>query len=117
MQIEKLIQQKMKKVEAYYKFSERGRIGMEIPASYTKLYDGPSLSIKLKPPRFPKNQNKSIKCHRGFFIRSLGKFKHIYSIEDNLYVVSLFTEVDHIEWINNRYDEIIKRVNKLKYGF
>jgi len=104
----------MKKVDLYYRVSKLGRIGMIKPAVDTSIPDGISLSIKIKPPKFPK---KSKKIYKDYFIRKMKSFTHIYDIKNNLYIVSLITgKTDPIEWIDRNENKIKERICKaMKY--
>ena len=78
---------------------------------------GSNLSIKLKPTKYPKGKSK--KVYRGILMRPLGHFNHLYHIESNLYIVSLLKDkYDPFVWIDDNYDEIIKRIRLLEeqYG-
>jgi len=108
-----LIQGKIAAQEAYCKYSVTGRIGMDSPLVYTYIAEGPNCPIKLKPPRYPKGKSKRV--YKGLFIRSLGAFKHLYSIEANLYIVSLLKERDERLWIDNNIKKIEERINAIKY--
>jgi hypothetical protein len=110
--IQKIVQQQVADHQAYCKFSDTGKIGMILPAKYTCLSDGPSCPIKLKPPKYPKGKSKRI--YRGLFIRPLGAFKHIYSIEANLYVVSLQKEHNEQIWIDKHFEKITRRINEYR---
>ena len=109
------LQKKKHLAEAYYKYSEYGRIGMEKPPAYTELKAGPSLSIKLKPTAYPKNLKTSKKVYLStYLLRKLGSFWHIYHIPKNLYIVSLvYKDIDEVkEWIDENKEKIEERVCK-----
>jgi hypothetical protein len=85
------------------------------PPAYSHLQDGPSCDIKLKPTKFPKNVAKSKKVHKlDYFIRKIKDFNHIYSISNNLYIVSLFIDFDPISWIDENEDKIKERINEYR---
>jgi len=109
-QIQKMLEKKQAAQKAYSKFSDTGKIGMVLPATYTYVSDGPNCPIKLKPPKYPKGKSKRV--YRGLYIRPLGAFKHIYSIEANLYIVSLLKEYDEQIWIDKHFKEIEERINE-----
>ena len=106
----KLIQEKITAQQACSKFSDTGKIGMVLPTAYTYVPDGPNCPIKLKPPKYPKGKSKRV--YKGLFIRPLGAFKHIYSIEANLYIVSLLKERNEQIWIDNNIKKIEERINE-----
>ena len=113
-------QKKLKKQAAYYKYSERARIGMEKPPAYTELKEGPSLSIKLKPPKYPKNLKTSKKVYLStYLLRKLGSFWHIYHILENIYIVSLVDkDIDEVKsWIDKNKEKIEERVNEQRYTY
>jgi len=83
---------------------------MVLPTAYTYVPDGPNCPIKLKPPKYPKGKSKRV--YKGLFIRPLGAFKHIYSIEANLYIVSLLKERNEQIWIDNNIKKIEERINE-----
>jgi hypothetical protein len=102
-------------VEAYYKYSERGRIGMKVPPAYVALKDGPSLPLWLKPIKYPKNLKASKKVYKEkYLLRSKDGQTHIYSIEENLYIVSLQGNVEVKEWIDKNENKIKERICMMK---
>ena len=94
-------------------YSSMGQIGMDLPEVVEIIPEGPNLDIKLRP-KYPKNPDKSKKCYKGFFLRPLGKFVHIYDIEENLYIVSLQRYKDVEEWIDKNYERIRRKINEFK---
>ena len=111
---------KLKKQEAFYKYSVMGRIGMEEPPTYIELQEGPSLSIKLKPPRYPKNLKASKKVYLStYLLRKLGSFWHIYHILENIYIVSLVDkDIDEVKsWIDKNKNKIEERLNEYRYTY
>ena len=59
-------------------------------------------------PKIPKS-GKSL--YKGFYIRTKDKFEHIHHIESGLYVVSV--EANARQWIDERYNEIMERINEV----
>ena len=94
-------------------FSKIGLIGMVNPPKPIKIAPyGANISLKLKPTKYPKGKSKRV--YKGFYLRPLGHFTHIYHIEENLYIVSLFRYKDPIEWIDKNINEIKRRIDELK---
>ncbi len=44
-------------------------------------------------------------------MRKLKNFTHIYHVKERLYVVSLHDQIDVIDWIDRRMDDIRSRVS------
>ena len=102
------------KADLYSKLSDTSKIGLKLPILKTIWVEGTNLPLALKPPKFPKNWDKSKKTYRDLFVRSLKKgcIHHIYSRE-GLYIVSVYKSTDEAyKWLDKRYDEIIKRKNE-----
>ncbi len=102
----------------YELLSKTGKISIKRPVSDEVPVNGTCLDIKLKPPKFPKKWETSKKTYKDLFIRSLkhSSEHHIYA-RNGLYVVSLYKSFDEaIEWIDKRYDEILKRIENYDRG-
>jgi len=113
-ELQKKLQKKIAATTAYSKYSETARIGMNIPKEYIQLKEGVSLDIKLAPPKFPKNPDKSKKVYKGIFIRSQKPFKALYDIETGIYICSLFNDRDERVWIDENYNKIKERIQWTK---
>jgi len=106
------IAKKKKAQEVFYKYKGKNRIGIKEPIRYTYIPDGPSLDLKLKPPKI---SPKSKKIYKDVFIRSLkkGTEHHLYSLQ-GIYIVSLYKSLDEVKkWIDERYETIKERVNEI----
>ena len=111
--LQQKIQKKLTAQAAFSKYSDIGKIGMKLPAFYQYVPEGPACNIKLKPTKYPKSGKK---LHRGMFMRPLGAFIHVYSIEDNLYIVSLVDkDLEAVKkWIDDNYNKIQERICTMK---
>jgi hypothetical protein len=104
----------LKKMTAtqFSRLSVLGQIGIEPPTEAKIVQYGPHCSLKLKPTKYPKGKSKRV--YKGFLLRPVGYFTHIYSIEANLYIVSIFKTQDAKDWIDRNYDEILRRIDGFK---
>ena len=98
------------------KLSRFGRIGIPESAFIVKEKPkiGPHCDIKLKPPKYPKNPDKSKKVYKGIFIRSMKPFKALYHIEENIYIVSLHDQIDVYSWIDKNEKKITERIENAR---
>ena len=91
---------------------------MKVPPAYKELPEGPNLSIKLKPIKYPKNLKTSKKVYLStYLLRKTGNFIHIYHIIENLYIVSLVNkDIDEVKsWIDKNKEKIEEKVKNEQY--
>lgn len=89
-------------------------IGIKPPILSSLVDSNMCLNIKLKPPRFPKNQKTSKKCYDGIFVRAMGHFYHLYDLKERLYIVSLDKlHFEPHEWIDSHRQLILDRVTNV----
>ena len=107
---------------SYNQISTNGRIGLPTPVVDESTTDGPNLPIFLAgsfetktktyfKPKIPKS-GKSL--YRNIYMRSNKGFTYLYDIESTIYIIALHDQIDVKKWIDNNYEQIIRRVKNAK---